>query len=121
MWRERAVRSILVEDVAGLRPRAPAAQGDPDPGNADSAAAGERALAKAVRRSVIVVALDWIAIAILFVVRDLDFRFLDLGPTEDAIFTLGVLAVAAHSGFRLGQLEKLRAVARACRELAERT
>ncbi len=115
MWRQRAVRSMLIEDVAGLRPRA-AEKGD------DAAAgAAERALDKAIRRGVLVVALDWIAIAILFLVRDLDFRFLDLGPTEDAVFTLGVLAVAAHSGFRLGQLEKLRAVARACRDLAERT
>ncbi len=116
MWRERAVRSILVEDVAGLRPRADAEAGE----ESDRAATDGRALDKAMRRSVLVVALDWIAIAVLFVLRDLDLRFLDLGPTEDAVFTLGVLAVAAHSGFRLGQLEKLRAVARACRELAGR-
>ncbi len=116
MLRERAVRSILVEDVAGLSPRAKAEPGDDDA----LEAAADRALDKAVRRGVLVIALDWVAIATLFVLRELDLRFLDLGPTEDAVFTLGVLAVAVHSGFRLGQVEKLRAVVRACRDLAER-
>ena len=44
-----------------------------------------------------------------------------IGPTEDSIFAIGLLAIAAHSGFRLGQLEKLNAVERAVDELDARS
>ena len=63
------------------------------------------------------VLLDWVAIAVLVLLRDPLTPFLSFGPDEQTVFTVAVLAVAVHSGFRLGQLEKYRAVARACRRL----
>lgn len=97
MWRTRAVRSLLIEDIAGLRS---AADPDVDP---------SPELDRARRRGQAIVALEWSALALLFVLREAGREFLPLGPSIDAVFTLGVLAVAIHSGFRLGQLEKYRA------------
>lgn len=127
MLRKRAIRSLLIEDVAGLHlPEPDEAEGPPaDGGDHAGAEAGpteethalreeeqEQALRDAERKAKLVVALDWTALAVLFVLRDTGEAFLPFGPTTDTIFTLGVMAVAIHSGFRLGQLEKLRAVAR---------
>lgn len=111
MWRTRAIVSTLIEDVAALRHQTPGS--DPEP-------SGLELLDRAKKRARLVVALDWIALAVLFVFRDPGRAFLPAGPSVEAVFTLGVLAVAVHSGFRLGQLEKLAAVERACRELLER-
>jgi hypothetical protein len=109
MWRTRAVLSLLDEEIAGV-PRDEAER------------SGERreAFARARRRALIVIALDWTAIAALVLLSDRTQPLLTLGPTEETVFTLGILAVAVHSGFRLGQLEKLRAVARAGARLAGR-
>lgn len=132
MLRKRAIRSLLIEEVAALRP--PEAEDRPDEGEAEggpgsteaSAAEGvdergeeeqELALRNAERRAKLVVALDWIALVVLFALRDTTQAFLPFGPTIDTVFTLGVVAVAIHSGFRLGQLEKYRAVARAYERL----
>lgn len=131
MLRKRAIRSLLVEQVAGLRPREagpdePAESTEPEraPGDASSsaavsAAAELEALKKAVRRALLMVGLDWIALAVLFLLRDRGATFLPMDGTVETVFTLGVIAVAIHSGFRLGQLEKYRAVSRAYDELLE--
>lgn len=114
MWRSRAVRSLLVEEVGGLRIH------PPEPGDAAAEAEEQAAvLRQARRRAALVVAADWTALALLFLFRD---RQLPFFPTTapEVVFTLGVLLLAVHSGFRLGQLEKYRAVDRAYRELAER-
>ncbi|MCP4200528.1 MAG: hypothetical protein GY769_01175 [bacterium] len=108
MFRTRAVRQLLLEDIAGVRRH-------PEP--EDSVAALERAR----RRALLVVVFDWIAILILVFVRARSGEMFSIGPSEDSIFSLGLLAIAAHSGFRLGQLEKIRAVARALDELEERS
>jgi hypothetical protein len=143
--RKRAIRSLLVEQVAGLRPATSHSPDDasseeqtaggPSPGGASSAPApaGHRpsqdrrdreeleaqleALQQAERRAKLVVALDWLALAVLFVFRDTAAPFLPFDGTIETIFTLGVLAVAIHSGFRLGQLEKYRAVLRVHEEI----
>jgi hypothetical protein len=78
-------------------------------------------LLKARRRALAVVMLDWAAILVLLLVRNWDRIFLVFGPSEEAVFTLGVLAVAVHSGFRLGQWEKYRRVTLLVEELAERS
>jgi hypothetical protein len=109
MWRTRAVLSLLHEEIAGL-PRDEAETPD------------ERAetMARARRRALIVIALDWLAILVLVLLGERAPTPLTLGPSEHTVFTLAILAVAAHSGFRLGQVEKLAAVARAARRLAAR-
>lgn len=148
--RKRAIRSLLVEQVAGLHPSTSQPQdetssedetaGGDSPGGASSdrspapETAGDRlpldlrdqeelaaqleALQQAERRAKLVVALDWLALAVLFVFRDTAAPFLPFDGTIETVFTLGVLAVAVHSGFRLGQLEKYRAVLRVHEEIS---
>ncbi len=112
MLRKRAIRSLLVEEVAGLRlPRS-----EDDRGEASEALEVEdqrEALEKAERRALVSVGVDWLALVVLFLFRDPAGPFLPTGPTVETVFTLGVIAVAVHSGFRLGQLEKIRAARRA--------
>jgi hypothetical protein len=125
--RYRAIRSLLVEDVAGLRLGSPDDPPDESPpgGSAEPAEAleaarledEEQALRHAERRALLVVGLDWLALAVLFVLRDTAAPFLPFDPTVDTVFTLGILAVAIHSGFRLGQLEKYRAILRVHHDL----
>ena len=89
-----------------------------------SSGAGERGrelLERARRRARAVVAIDWVAIVVLVVARARGGQLMAIGPTEDSIFAIGLLAIAAHSGFRLGQLEKLNAVERAVDELDARS
>jgi hypothetical protein len=69
----------------------------------------------------VIVALDWLALLILLFFRSGGDPWLSFGPQEETVFTIGVLAVAIHSGFRLGQLEKLRATARILADLDERS
>ncbi len=123
MLRKRAIRSLLVERVAGLRPseteaEAPATDEEaPAEAAVEETAAEVEALRKAERRALLVVGLDWIALAVLFVLRDRGAAFLPMDGTVETVFTFGVLVVAIHSGFRLGQLEKYRAVSRAYDDL----
>lgn len=108
MWRTQAVERMLLEDVAALR----RIEGESEAG------AALRAARRSAWRAVVV---DWAAIGILLVVRGNEATAaLAITPTVDTIFALGLLAVAVHSGFRLGQLEKLRAVALLLDELAQR-
>ena len=107
MWRTRAVVAMLVEDIAGLKVLTPE-EGETE------------ALGKARRRARLVVAVDWLAILILFLFRDQTRPFLPANQTIETVFTLGVLAVAAHAGYRWAQLERYRLVQRLCDELRER-
>ncbi len=102
MLRLRAVRSILLEDVGGLRSE------------------GSEALDAAIRRCRWVIGFDWAAIVVLVALHGDAGPQLAVGATPQTVFTLGILAVAVHSGFRLGQLEKLRAIRRVVDELDER-
>ncbi len=92
---------MLIEDVGGL------AADDPE------------ALARARRRAIVMVAFDWAAIVILVLLYGGEGSQLTFAG-EQTLFTLGMLAVAAHSGFRLAQLQKLRSIARLCEELEDR-
>ncbi len=105
MLRPQAVEALLFDDVARLR--TPASDTE------------ERcaALDRAQSRALLAVAFDWLAIALLFYWRDPLARFLALGPSEESIFTVAILAIAVHSGFRLGQRERYRAVASAIKSL----
>ena len=130
MLRPRAVRELLVE-AAGVRSVAPAV--DVEEAGEAGAAAGEaaadaaeaarrrerEALDRAHRRGVVVAALDAAAIVVLLLLREND-RFLVLGRTEEAIFSLGVLVVAVHLGYRLAQVMTVGTVRRLHAELAER-
>ena len=92
----------------------------PGHGATDEAEA-RAALEHARRRATMVVVLDWIAIVVLVLVRARAGAIFAVGPNEESIFAIGLLAIAVHSGFRLGQLEKIRAVRRALDELEERS
>jgi len=131
MLRIRAVREMLVDDVASLRVVRPEGGGEdraegagPQADETDAAvAAVERereALERARRRAVLMIAFDAAAIAVLFALRDPAAPFLPLGPQVETVFTLGVLAVAVHLGLRLGQYLTYRNVARVWEELLER-
>ena len=109
MWRTRAVLSLLHEEIGGL-------PHDDDKTAEDRA----EAMARVRRRALIVIILDWLAILTLVLLGDRGLPMMSLGASEHTVFTLAILAVATHSGFRLGQLEKLRAVARAAERLAGR-
>ena len=109
MWRTEAVLSLLHEEVAGLPRDA-----------AETPADRAEAMRRAQRRALLVIGLDWLAILVLVLFGDRAAQPLGLGPDEHTVFTLAILAVATHAGFRLGQLEKLRAVARAGDRLTRR-
>jgi hypothetical protein len=124
------VRELLIE-AAGVR-LAPApvveeegegeaeVAGDAAERAAEAARRREReALDRAHRRGVLVAALDAAAIVVLLLLREGD-RFLVLARTEEAIFSLGVLVVAVHLGFRLAQVLTVATVRRLHQELAER-
>ena len=127
MLRLRAVREMLVDDVASLRVVRPeggeggAARESAGLDAAATAAERERqALGGARRRAVLMIAFDAAAIAVLFALRDPAAPFLALGPRVETVFTLGVLAVAVHLGLRLGQYLTYRNVTRVWEELLER-
>jgi hypothetical protein len=87
---------------------------------AEAARRREReALDRAHRRGVVVAALDAAAIVVLLQLREND-RFLVLGRTEEAIFSLGVLVVAVHLGYRVAQVMTVGTVRRLHAELGER-
>ena len=113
MWREPAVRSLLLEGICNLPGTGKDGSESPPESDAD------QRLRKARRRAALVIAIDWAALLLLFVLHSSDRAWLPFGPTEESIFTLGILAIAVHSGFRLGQLEKLRSVARVLEDLRE--
>lgn len=116
MWRTRAVVSMLVEDIAGLSLLTPEER-ETDP-SAESPEA--EVLSKAMRRATLVVAVDCLALLILFLFRDTTRPFLPADRSVETLFTFGVLAVAAHAGFRWAHLERLRAIRRLCDDLRQR-
>lgn len=127
------MRALLVEEVAALRPL-PEARPEDERAEDEPAesATGTRsqaseadghltALAKARRRAWAVVVLDWAAILVLLLTYRDPEPFLSLGGSPRTIFSLGILAIAVHSGFRLAQLQSYRRIAEVCQELAERS
>lgn len=122
MLRARAIRSLLVEEVAALRVSGPPAGGDLEGAEERDRLRVEverEALDRAERRALRAVAVDWVALVVLFLFRDPAARFLPMDATVDTVFTLGVVAVAVHSGFRLAERGKYRAVRRAWEDLAD--
>ncbi|HUP22187.1 MAG TPA: hypothetical protein VNB06_04525 [Thermoanaerobaculia bacterium] len=112
MLRSRAVRSLLME-VAGLRPpEDDDAAAESAPGDAEKGI-----LRQAARRALLVVLIDALALVLLFVLRDRSRSFLQLDRSPDSVFTLGVLVVAVHLGFRLAQVLHLRRVGSALLDL----
>lgn len=112
MMRLAAVRTLLVRDLAHLRPGEGA--------DAEASARLEReVLARARRRALTMALLAAGALVVLFLFRDQDRAFLPVGG-EETLFTLGVVFVAAFLGFRLAQFLQLQAVERVWAELAER-
>lgn len=100
MIRLAAVRALLLDEIAALPP-------DEEPSRPPT----ER-LARARGRAALVIALDWLAILILFLWRPQE-SFLILEGSEQGVFTLAVLAVATHAGYRLAQLQIFGTVDRA--------
>ena len=109
MLRIRAIQELLIGDVAGIET------------TSDDLPGALARLERARRRAMAVIAIDWTAIGVLVMTRAGRGAILSPGPTEEGIFAFGLLAIAIHSGFRLGQLEKLRAVERTVRELDSRS
>jgi hypothetical protein len=116
MLRPRAVRSLLT-DVAAVRLR------DDEPGAARGASGpvARAALRQASRRALLVVAVDALALAVLFLLRDRTRVFLVMDRSTDAVFTVGVLLVAAHLGFRFAQYALIQRVNRALDQLPDET
>jgi hypothetical protein len=106
MLRIPAVRSMLVNTVANV-------------GGDNENAQDTSALLAARRRAGAVALLDWAAILILVLWRSGGSSFLPTGASPEGLFSLGILAVATHAGFRLGQREKYDAVLRTLEELPE--
>lgn len=117
MWRTDAVVSMLVEDVAELRIEDSTEAASED---VEARPPELTTLNRARRRALLVGFIDWIAIAVLLAFHSGPDPFLPLGASTDAVFTLGVLAVATHAGFRLGQARTYKATARVCQDLWER-
>lgn len=122
MFRARAVKQLLLEDIAGLAEAAPT-EGEVETTSAEAEVSDDSRsrLARAQRRALLVAVLDWIAIIVLVIVRARSGEGFVVGPTEESIFSIGLLAIAVHSGFRIGQLEKLRAVERALDDMDSRS
>lgn len=114
MLRKRAVRSLLVERIAGLRPSETTPDGEsPEDSDEEAVDRAERdALDQARRKARAMVVLAFGAVVVLFATRPTAERFLALGATTDSAFSIGILAVAIFAGYRLGTLEKLAAVAK---------
>jgi hypothetical protein len=113
MLRPRAIRSLLLE-VGAVRPPAMDESGPA----VDAQLPAERsAVRQAARRALLVVAIDALALALLFLLRDRGRAFLALERSPDTVFTIGVLVVAAHLGFRLAQYLQLQRIERALDEL----
>lgn len=102
MWRTQAILDLLVGDLGGV------AEGDPE------------SLARARRKGAWIVAFDWLAILVLIAVQDGGAAPWVLGANEQTLFTVGILAVAVHSGYRLAGVHKLRTIERVVAELEER-
>lgn len=133
------MRHLLIEEVGGIRvvepDPEPTAGEDPDEAlrsdalgdeaSEDRSILGEaeEALRQARRQAAAVVVFDLVAVVILLLMGGSEaspLSQLTLGRSEQTIFTLAILLITVHAGFRLGQLEKYNAVARASAELAER-
>lgn len=119
MMRLKAVRALLVGEVAGLRVVAVEAAEEGFDVAAEQFVREREVLTKARRRALLVALLDGVALVVLFAFRDAGRAIL---PTqgEEMVFTLGVLVVAIHLGFRLAQHLQLRTVERLFEELVER-
>ncbi len=102
MWRTQAIVDLLLGDLGGL-PR----------GNTES-------LARARRKGAWVVAFDWLAILVLVAFQERGESQWPLGAGEQTLLTVGILAVAVHSGYRLAQVHKLRTIERLVAELEKR-
>jgi len=130
--RLRAVRSLLVEEVAGIpgtrsrrwgrRPSEDEPRDDPKVETVpleEQEAFLRAELDRLSRKALGMVVLCWTAILVLLLTHESPGRFLTFEGIE-LVFTVGILVVAAYSGFRLGQWEKYRAVTRVVEELEER-
>lgn len=116
MWRTRAVVSMLVNEIAGV-------QEHPTTGDDSQSvfeASQAKGLERAQRRAKLMIVLDCLAIVVLFFLRGSTRDFLPFDQSVGTIFSVGVLAVAAHAGFRWAQLENLRTVERLCEDLSQR-
>lgn len=122
MLRRRAVHDLLLEEVAGIRLTGP--------DDATSLPLAERQelereldvdrleeLQRAERRSLMVALFDWAAIVVLFLLREEGVAFMPLEGSVEDILSFGLLAVATHSGLRLGDYGRYRAVRRALARL----
>jgi hypothetical protein len=113
MLRSRVVRQLLFE-VAGLRRSDPAVEAASEAASEQEQLDDERReIASARKRAIMIVVLDAVALAALVALRDPDRGLVVLSRSEEALFTIGVLIVAAHLGFRLAQLFVLRNLERA--------
>lgn len=102
MWRTQAIVSMLTEDVSGLP------------------ASDRETLEHARRRALAVAIFEWLAILVLILFHDQRTQQLTLSGSEQTLFSLGILVIAVHSGFRFANFLKLRTITRLCDELEAR-
>jgi hypothetical protein len=109
MLRPRAVRHLLVEEVAGIRLPGPEAEDL-------SAEALEQAVEAASKRALVISALLVFGLVILLLSQEGDQPFLVFEGAE-TVFSVAALVVSAYAGFRIAQWRKYRRVARALQRL----
>lgn len=118
MLRIRAVRELLVGDVAGVYvPRTDLEEPDAAPSRDDAL---RFELDRAVRKALGMVVLAAVAVAVLLLTHPEPGSSL-VFEGEETVFTVSILLIAGYAGYRLGQWEKYRSVARALDEIDERT
>lgn len=119
MLRIRAVRELLVEDVAGVRvpPQEPESTEPESPPSRSETLRFELDLAR--RKALGMVVLAVVAVAVLLLTHPEPGQIL-IFQGEDLAFTLGLLVITVYAGYRLGQWEKYRSVERVLDELDER-
>ena len=114
MLQPRYVRQLLL-DLVGIRVVA-----SEDESDAELRASQRSLLERAARRAFWVVVLDSAALVVLLGWRLRSGQaVLPFGRSEESIFTLGIVAVAIHLGFRLAQRFWLTSVLRAWDDLPE--
>ena len=114
MLRPRYVRGLLLE-LSGVRTRS-----DVEDSDSEGRERQRGQLERSARRALGVAVLDGVALVVLLGWRLYsDQAVLPLGRTEESVFTVAVVVIAVHLGFRLAQRQWLASVLRSWDDLPD--